>query len=738
MNSTKTKLLIPLLLATLVFAVTPVLSVVPGDRPTNYVGCYPNACVGQLPLTHWPFGGTPPTALVASGSPAYGDYYNTTLFFQYLGLTPMKGLFPGNASNAIRIGFTQFGEFVAMLSNGTAGGISMAFYNRPDMFAKYEMWATNNIPYIPPSDWLNGWTLSGNLSAPGGDRFVMFHMYAVYSNRTYAGGGRGLVLYYNATGKPTRWPNASMWRWFPIQAAPLEVIYDSPRLLIARGSSYFVGDLGAMTGDDYFDGYKLTAYVNYTLVFPKAFPYAIIYYNYTIDIYVATKLGSGVWLQNASFTIRFELDQLNARDTAATLRVTVFDLPFGGQTGNLLHATPRSPYNNVTFFALVWPEVTEINVSAIDYIPVYTLNNYKILLPTGSRLVDAQDVIPFVIFQQKDNPNLKVGIGEHAIYRGGRMFVYGLTKNSTDWAATPAPDGFINGLINYTLFDIRPGLPIWWAFTVVPSRGHIADVLGSGFVSSRFVGGIPVLDVAPLAYGTVDPSSMAGFVGLPNYGGVPAVLARMTASSPWFVDAYSRPGLLPYLLINGTFYRTIYGGWARVAGGYLYTVAGPVPNLLTRYAQDMAWWSTFVSAYAGDFFNPAGTYMVSAPRAGRPILTAWNGLFQPVVTTTWPPAPNQTGYGIISTSVDPNGTIIIQFWGANAQDTYWLTWAFFFGELGAISFARPGTYLVQIYYGNVMLPRAPGPPDFSPYGFPSPVAFKVYFTAPYQYYTALN
>jgi hypothetical protein len=231
---------------------------------------------------------------------------------------------------------------------------------------------------------------------------------------------------------------------------------------------------------------------------------------------------------------------------------------------------------------------------------------------------------------------------------------------------------------------------------------------------------------------------MAGFVGLPNYGGVPATLALMTASSPWFVDAYSRPGLLPYLLINETFYRTIEGVWARVAGGYLYTVAGPVPNLLTRYAQDMAWWSTFVSAYAGDFFNPAGTYRVSAPRAGRPILTAWNGLFQPVVTTTWPPAPNQVGYGIISISVDPNGTSIIQFWGANAQDTYWLTWAFFFGKLGTISFARPGTYLVQIYYGDVMLPRAPGPPDFSPYSFSSPRAFKVYFTAPYQYNTALN
>jgi len=63
-------------------------------------------------------------------------------------------------------------------------------------------------------------------------------------------------------------------------------------------------------------------------VFPKAFPFAIIYYSYTIDIYVATKLGA-VRFQNAYFTIRFELDQLNARDTAATLRVTVVDLIFG-------------------------------------------------------------------------------------------------------------------------------------------------------------------------------------------------------------------------------------------------------------------------------------------------------------------------------------------------------------------------------------------------------------------------
>ena len=742
MNSTKAKLLIPLLLATLVLALTPVPLATPDVRPVNYEGCYPNACVDQLHPAHWPFGGTPPIALVASGSPAYGDYYNTTLLFRYLGLTPRYDLFPRNASNAIRIGFTQFGEFVAMLRDRTGGGISMAFYNRSDMFARYEMWVTNNIPYIPPSDWLNGWTLSGNLSTPAGNRFVMFHMYAVYSNRSHAGGGRGLVLYYNATGQPTRWPDASKWRWFPIQARPLEVVYDSPRLLIARGSSEFVGDLGAMTGDNFYDGYRLVAYVNYTLVFPKAFPYAIIYYNYTIDIFVATKLGAGVLFQNASFTIRFQIDQLNARDAAATLRVRFFNVTFGDNVpwGHLLLATPkplpRSPYNNVTFFALVWPNATEINVTALDYIPVYTLNNYKILLPTGSRHIDAGDVIPFVIFQQKDKLNMRKGIGERATYRGGRMFVYGLTKNSTDWARnSPSADDFIVALINYTLFHIGPGSGDNWRFKVVPSRGHIADVLGSGFLSNST---IPVLDVAPLAYGTVNPLTMDNFTMLPNYGGVPAVLARMTTTLPWFVDAYSRPGLLPYLLINRTFYTTIEGRASRVAGGYLYTVAGPIPNLLTRYAQDMAWWSTYVSDYSGDFFRLNSAYNVSARRAGRPILTAWNGLFQPVVTTTWPPAPNQIGYGIISISVDPNGTKIIQLWGANAQDTYWLSWAYFFGKLGTIRLTRPGTYLVQIYYGNVMLPRALGPPDFSPHGFPSPRAFKIYFTAPYQYYTALN
>ncbi|AAL62803.1 hypothetical protein PAE0458 [Pyrobaculum aerophilum str. IM2] len=66
---------------------------------------------------------------MASGSPAYGDYYNFTRQLMYLlGIANpyapprdnWRKLFPRNATNAIRVGFTSFGEFVAMLSDGTA------------------------------------------------------------------------------------------------------------------------------------------------------------------------------------------------------------------------------------------------------------------------------------------------------------------------------------------------------------------------------------------------------------------------------------------------------------------------------------------------------------------------------------------------------------------------------------------------------------------------------------------
>jgi hypothetical protein len=117
---------------------------------------------------------------VAIGFPAFADYYNLTNQLRYLGVNlgapvnkwfarPIKpgdiksGL--GNLTTDIGIGFTALGEFVATLSNGVGGCLALARYNTTTKDLEVtEMWATNRFDYIKPADWLNGWTLSANLT----------------------------------------------------------------------------------------------------------------------------------------------------------------------------------------------------------------------------------------------------------------------------------------------------------------------------------------------------------------------------------------------------------------------------------------------------------------------------------------------------------------------------------------------------------------------------------------------
>jgi hypothetical protein len=143
--------------------------IVPGTEPTVLYGnCYPNACVGTLMLDHWPFGGTPPQALLAIGSPAFGDNYSLANQLRYLGVPlnpPVNRWFagpirPGNITSGLRmlstgigIGFTALGEFVATLDNGIGGGLALASYNtRTADLEVTEMWATNRFGYINPAD----------------------------------------------------------------------------------------------------------------------------------------------------------------------------------------------------------------------------------------------------------------------------------------------------------------------------------------------------------------------------------------------------------------------------------------------------------------------------------------------------------------------------------------------------------------------------------------------------------
>ncbi len=63
---------------------------------------------------HWPFGGTPPQALVAIGYPAFADYYCLTNQLQYLGvaLNPPVNRWFGRpiAPGVIKSGLSNFIE----------------------------------------------------------------------------------------------------------------------------------------------------------------------------------------------------------------------------------------------------------------------------------------------------------------------------------------------------------------------------------------------------------------------------------------------------------------------------------------------------------------------------------------------------------------------------------------------------------------------------------------------------
>jgi hypothetical protein len=88
---------------------------------------------------------------------------------------------------------------VATLSNGVGGGLALARYNTTTSDLEVtETWATNRFDYINPADWLNGWTLSANLTIKDDTNrknyWIFLHAFAVYSNGTHAGGGRGVAL----------------------------------------------------------------------------------------------------------------------------------------------------------------------------------------------------------------------------------------------------------------------------------------------------------------------------------------------------------------------------------------------------------------------------------------------------------------------------------------------------------------------------------------------------------------
>jgi len=723
MRSTKLTPVLALLLMTAV-------ALAQGSPPSIlYDNCYPNACVGNLHPTHWPFGGTPPRALVAIGSPAFGDYYNLTNQLLYLGVylsPPVSRWFNGsivpgeirsglaNLTTGIGIGFTALGEFVAVLNNGVGGGIALARYNTATSdLVVTETWATNNIAFIRPVHWINGWTISANLTIKNNNNnknyWVFLHAFAVYSNGITAGGGRGVALNLtvapfgtspNTVYPPTRWTQLP---YTPSDIKPFTIVYDDPRLLIATGGVKKTIDLGIL--DNFLSDLYVIIDLNFTLIFPKAWPYAIVYYNYTVTANMSKLFPVPMYLNSTAFSIRFEIDQVNGAplvgEPVGSYNATIFSpTSCGGLGYNLLHATPRSTrFRNITMFAAVYPMATEFTPKENFRFVPSPLNNFDIVLPRYYRrptLASAgfsPGVIPFVILQYSSgrldylaDPISPAKIGN------GTMFVYGYAYNVTNWVAARNPDPYIRALVERTVLHLPSitfggtsicGFSLTNRLGVVGSMADPTDVLALSYRAHFF----PLLfswfglDVAPGAFQNLYTGSsatgIAGFIGLRNFGGLPVVLARRSTTFPYFLDSYNRFALNKTFMLNRLIVMPeLQPSPFTVQRWTVNTVGGPVVNMFTRYTQDFVWYAPFIHNYTDAPFPFAFSnyYLADSSYVGSLFVTVWNSRRQFTASNAWPPVTNvpTRGYAIMSTAVDPNGTVILQVWGANAQDTYYV------------------------------------------------------------------
>ncbi|MEM4755294.1 hypothetical protein [Pyrobaculum sp.] len=719
--------------------IDPNANIIPGTKASVLYGnAYPNAIVGKLYPDHWPFGGIAPDALVAIGSPVYGDFYNLTNQMRYLlGITTKQELiskYPNSrmvlrdtrgAAPGIGIGFTALGEFAAVLNNGIGGGLAIAPYNRPDVLSLTETWATNNIGYINPSDWLNGWTLSANLTLRADDvqqyYYIFIHAFAVYSNRTTAGGGRGVAVNVTKFSTPQSNYYPSKWKVIPFTSndfSPIQVLYDSPRLLIARGSVKKVVDLGDF--DPNLVGASVKIVVNWTLVFPKAWNYAIVYYNYSITAEIASKLlPYPLYLNRTAFSIRFEIDQVNKGPDALTLNATIFTTnTCVGDSYNLLQATPQF-MRNITMFAAVYPTATEYTPDGLTYLVPYITNNFKIVLPTGYKQNSVASKIPFVIFQwSKDfGSSGKAIAGSPYTYNGGVMFVYGYAYNITDWVNAKSPDPYIAALLNRTVFNPPTlaqltqcqyggtlcNVQFSFKYGVVGSLADPTDVLSAAYVAMYLRPMYMALDIAPNAFQNLytgqSTGGMTNFVGLWNFGGLPHILANVNQTFPYFYDKFLRFSIDRESLTFDRLYTSI----SPAAGTAVFTVGGPYVNMLTRYVQDFAWYVPFVSTYSdAPYPFKFDKYYKSSPN-NRVASVVWNNLIMPSFNTTWPPrnGARATGLAVVSTAVDPNGTVILQVWGMNTQDTYWASYLL---STSLNQFVNAPAYIILIDYNTYQDP----------------------------------
>jgi len=677
-------------------------------QPDQIGTCYPEACVGtDVNIAQYPTLSTRAQALVASGSAPFRDIYNFSMLLRASLVASgrpagLSDYLPALIRNAwrvpgINIGFNQWGEFVAVIpdpSNPTikiGGGIAVANYSRPDQFWRSESWATT---IIPPRDWINGWAFAANITFRGTSNAycIRFVAFATYSNTIHPGGGKGAAVNITrgtACRVDTPWPESvGYWKViYPnepsISLAPLHIIIDTPRLLIARGSVLIdatpaITQVWTSRGWTELSGFALMLNVTYTLVFPKAFPYAVIYYNWTLTSSVS-KFADRAWLNETAFTVRYEIDFYNDHGSLLTADMRYYEYlgMIRSRGWDYFVATPHGD-ESLLFFSAVFPNATEFDVHNPGRLPP-SINDpiyLKIFLPTGHENPAGVAQVPFVIHQWKKNygTTREYYAGFPLRVSNGSLFVYGMITNGSK--AYEAMMYVLNATIFSARFDgfaggWRPDGTLKNATWIAAGRDALpTDVIGAVYVARPFLGTIynmwnpntananfTAVDLSPLDYPTYGADTIPSLINGSTAFGVPYF--------DYFVGAYGvRTFLKSYFRINNTANPAMFANYS-VAGSYIATVGGPVPNFVTRYAQDFGWYSPF--APAASWVVPAGSVFVPVWNVYR----VFTSTFAERAPASAPPAAPYRGYAVIGVAHDANGTTIFQVWGYTAEDTYW-------------------------------------------------------------------
>jgi hypothetical protein len=196
-----------------------------------------------------------------------------------------------------------------------------------------------------------------------------------------------------------------------------------------------------------------------------------------------------------------------------------------------------------------------------------------------------------------------------------------------------------------------------YEWTVLGRDAHTSDSLGAALVTAA-------LKNKDIEIGT---SAMEMMYLDWSFSSIPYVLNRFGTSIPGtrtdYKDDGSTPGQRPAL--KDDWCTTI-----PISSSNMITVGGPLANLLTLYFNEFtdAFWGSNTWIY-GETYTPFETWQDKIVA-----LTCWNG------TKKGYAADVDTGYAVIATYKDLNGTVGLSIWGIGPRDTFYAS-KFFHEEI---------------------------------------------------------